>query len=119
VSATAPYLYSDEELIEGYYTMFRELGRPPSIKEINLDPRFPSYTTFLRRLGKKQDICRNLNLPLISPKIFATFCQECLKSKENCDLNPYSCAREASLYFQGPSAEKEIQNSQKKGGEDI
>ncbi len=118
MSATAPYLYSEEELIEGYFTMFRELGRPPSIREINQDTRFPSYSTYLRRLGNKQTICRNLNLPLISPKIFATFCQECLMSRESCDLDPFNCAREASLYFQGPAAEKADPDLQEKGGED-
>jgi len=118
VSATAPYLYSKEELIEGYFAMFRELGRPPSIREINQDSRFPSYSTYLRRLGNKQTICQNLNLPLISPKLFATFCQECLMSRETCNLDPFNCAREASLYFQGPADEKTNPYSQEKGGED-
>ena len=93
---------TDEELIEIYLAKYRSLGRPPSAEELNKDPETPSYWTYLRRLGNQSKICRDLGLPLISPKIFQLFCSDCVEEKDSCGQHPRICAQDAALYFRGP-----------------
>lgn len=47
---------TDNQILKLLHDKSIELGRYPSIKEINSDPELPSYATILQRIGSKRQI---------------------------------------------------------------
>jgi len=86
-------------LVRSYRQKVRELGRPPTLKEIKKNKVMASYWSYYRHLGLKDDICNELQISNIPFTIYHLFCADCLYDSSNCDHNPFECAREAELYF--------------------
>ena len=91
--------YSREYLVASYLRKSRELGRPPTVKEINQDPEMASYWSYYRHIGLKEEICQMLNISNIPSTIYRLFCADCVFDRESCKKNPFECAKEAELYF--------------------
>ncbi len=70
--------YRREDLVESYLRKSKELGRPPTVKEINQDPRMASYWSYYRHIGLKDDICQLLNISNIPSTIISSLlCRLC------------------------------------------
>ena len=91
--------YSRKFLVASYRQKARELGRPPTLKEINADKGMASYWTYYRQLGLKENICSSLKIANIPATIYHLFCADCIHDSSTCQENPFDCAREAELYF--------------------
>jgi len=65
--------YRREDLVESYLRKYKELGRPPTVKEINQDPAMASYWSYYRHIGLKDDICQLLNISNIPSTIYHLF----------------------------------------------
>ena len=85
--------------MESYLRKYRELGRPPTVKEINQDPKMASYWSYYRHIGLKDEICQLLNISNIPSTIYHLFCADCVFDRRSCNKNPFDCAKEAELYF--------------------
>ena len=85
--------YRREDLVESYLRKYRELGRPPTVKEINQDPKMASYWSYYRHIGLKDEICQQLNISNIPSSIYHLFCADCVFDRSSCNKNPFECAR--------------------------
>ena len=94
--------------MDSYRQKAKELGRPPTLKEINKDKRMASYWSYYRHLGLKEDICNHLRISNIPATIYHLFCADCLYDSSNCGHNPFDCAREAELYFTASQAKNPL-----------
>ncbi len=53
---------SDYEILESYRNKALQLGRLPSIREINADKKMPSWYTFQKKFGSKEQIVKLIGL---------------------------------------------------------
>lgn len=79
------YTYSDEELLQLYIKKTRELGRPPTRKELDTDYRYPDYKTYKDRFGGLNKVKRILGY-IKSKKTIHDFCKQCSDVK-NCSVD--------------------------------
>ena len=92
-------IYSDEELLEILENKTYKLGHLPTEREINIDPKLPSSTTYWRRIGDKRTIKERLNVSWDIVKKINLLCRDCVYEPEECNKDPRECLREADLYF--------------------
>lgn len=62
---------TDEELLELLAQLGRELGRAPSAREINADPRLPSTSLYLHRFGTLREAQRRAGFDKATPEASA------------------------------------------------
>lgn len=91
-----------EELKEMYKEKAREIMKPPGFREIEKDPRLPSYDTFKEHLGIPRE-CEDLKeiiekyqkLHIENKKL----CSDCSRDEKKCKKDVRECRKEAKLYF--------------------
>ena len=92
-------IYSDHEMLDLYKKKTLQLGRLPLYKEINADDNMPSYTTYWRRFGNKNEIYDRLDISMTLIKKISILCEDCIYEPSYCDKNPLECLKEADLFF--------------------
>ncbi len=92
-------IYDDHFLLSCFYNKAQELGRPPTSRELSADKKLPHYITFRRRLGKKAEICRALDLENTSRYTHDVFCRDCREEPESCNRKVKDCLADADDYL--------------------
>ncbi len=91
--------YDDNYLLETYKQKAEKLGRAPTSKELDNDPLLPYYSTYYKRLGTREEICRKLGISCISKAKINALCGHCPREPEICGEKQSECAEKAHSFY--------------------
>ncbi|RCW57326.1 hypothetical protein [Halanaerobium sp. ST460_2HS_T2] len=93
-----------EELVELFEKKVRTERQIPTARDIDKDPRFPSYRKFKKSFGSKrirqaEELKKIVDQYKIKFKIDELFCKDCNFNKLECGRKLEECKEQGELYI--------------------